>query len=453
MNRHCRSLWLLLTVALLLLCSAVRAESAKEMSTPKVFAKSSFLGDDGSLSNRIQARVSERVSLLVDIYTDTWFSSAPRVMDFRVDGAIVVRTEKFATNFSERIKGQRYTVQRWEYHLFPQRAGQMVVPGIEVKVEVKAETAGSDDNSQKPMITRSNPLAFSVAPLPANAERNVNSQRVLSSANVNIEESYSSSALQMQVGDVLERRVEVAAEDTLAMLIPGVAWPEIHGVRQQASRERLQDRDNRGRMQAKRSEVRSYIFQRPGTFTLPPIFFQWWDPQQQVWQQYRLPPRDITVISAVQSAAWSQKLQWLLDDVVFGLIKLPVWLQALGVILLVLLMAVGLFGARIRRALASFWDSEKILFGRLWLVSCFYRPQSILQCYYAWLAKREADGVSLDASIMADVLAPLYKHHRDGVVIRWSQRRQWLSQLWQLRARASRQCCCKHKSLPPLNPK
>ncbi|GAA5315017.1 MAG: hypothetical protein AseanaTS_02210 [Candidatus Pelagadaptatus aseana] len=423
-----------------------------------MLVKSHFLGANDELTQQLDIRQSERFSLLVDIYTDTWFAEAPRVNSFTIDGAIVVRTERFATNFSEHIQGDVYTVQRWKFDVFPQRSGQMIVPGI----EVKALVAGYEDKPGRHMSARSSPLLLTVQPLPDNAFAQVDVDRPLSSTEVVMEEYYRGDTTNLKIGDVLERQVDVAARDSLSMLIPPLDWPELSGVRQQTARTQVKDSGNRGIVWAERTEVRSYIFERHGEFTLPQVRFNWWDPEQQDWQQSVLPEKTVRIAPAARGeqpeGALSRDLQWVVEDIWYVATAAPDWIKglALGCLLLVLLLLA--FGSRLRDRLLSYWQSERGWRWRLWLASLVWPPGAILRCYYRWHSVLEAERVEACSDGNGDevntLLARLYDHYRRRQSLSLRLRWQWLQLLSVQRKRTASSQIKRsgRRPLPPLNP-
>ena len=70
------------------------------------------------------ARVGQPVTLTVDLMTTTWFSRGARLPELDVKGAVVLRLSSFGINGTETVQETAYTVQSWEYTIYPQRAGR-----------------------------------------------------------------------------------------------------------------------------------------------------------------------------------------------------------------------------------------------------------------------------------------------------------------------------------------
>ena len=85
----------------------------------------------------------QRARLVIEIATDTWFTGGVRIRLPEVAGLVLLQTEQFASNASELRNGVTWVVQRWSLDVYPQRAGNFVIPPIALEVSV----AGGAGNS------------------------------------------------------------------------------------------------------------------------------------------------------------------------------------------------------------------------------------------------------------------------------------------------------------------
>ena len=74
--------------------------------------------------------VGRQVQLVLELATDRWFTGGTRLSRLELEGAIVLRRERFATNFSRREKGESWTVQQHTLTIYPQRAGKFELSPI-----------------------------------------------------------------------------------------------------------------------------------------------------------------------------------------------------------------------------------------------------------------------------------------------------------------------------------
>ena len=76
-------------LVMLLTCTAAQAEVRVD----------AYAEPDGNIY------LGQRVRLIVDIRTDTWFTRAPRYPELKLDRAIALMPEGFGVNFTERERG------------------------------------------------------------------------------------------------------------------------------------------------------------------------------------------------------------------------------------------------------------------------------------------------------------------------------------------------------------
>lgn len=280
---------------LLLCCNSLTVWSAS------VFMEIHLLDEHQQRVDTLTAKQSQRVSLAVDIYTDSWFTQAPVIAAFEIPGVVSLSLEPFGVNFTEQRLDKTYAAQRREFTLFPQRQGQIIVPALTATVTV-ADSAGKPS---APQVLRSAPLAFQVEAIGPDLLANT-----LVAEGVAITESWQPDLQALRAGDAVQRTVTVAAEGSLGMLIPPLQWPAVRGVQQQAQQPRTEDQTARGEFRGKRIEVRSYLMEKNGEFTLPALQIQWWNTQTQTLEVSTLPERVLTVSGGeeLSSTFWGAAL-------------------------------------------------------------------------------------------------------------------------------------------------
>lgn len=373
-------LWLLLS-----LCSLPL------LASDDLIIRAQFINEDGYASEADEIYrpvVGERVTLAVDVLTNSWFSKAPRFSHLTIRDAVNLKAGAFATNFSERIDGVAYAVQRREYTIFPQREGQFVIEGVEVSVW----TAGKEDNTPTKHTLRSKPLLLLVQPLPPfeindeeeGSEPSATMTHSLVASAVRLEQTFSSDLQQLNVGDVIERRIEVRASGTLGMLIPPLIWPDVSGFRQRSLSAVVDDKTNRGEFVGIRQEIRQYTLLADGDLTLPPIEFSWWDGQQ--WQFSELAEQSLKGVSPGHYPPSVRLMGWLEEHVLQH--YSVVGLLMIGCVLMVLLWGLLWFIKFISRRLSAsarrFSGSE--LKSWLWLNGAvlLLSSNAIVTRYYQW---------------------------------------------------------------------
>ena len=374
--------------SLLYLCGTLIVGMAASVSAAEpVKIRAQILSNSNPFDVDDQAPVvGERVTLAVDVMTSSWFTRAPRFPHLNIRDAVNLKTSAFATNFSERIAGETYAVQRREYTIFPQRAGQFVIDGIEVTVWVANPDAGSADGGQKYQL-RSDPLLFHVEALPEvevldNAVAYQGASLVAQS--VELRESFSGDLTGLRVGDVIERQIQVSAQGTLGMLIPPLNWLPAADTRQSSLAPWVDDQTNRGEFIGLRRETRQYTLLKEGEVELPEIPLAWWDGDD--WQLSRIEARVIAVESREGFDRYRERLQAVnaqfREDIPW-----ENWLS-LALIATPVLVGVLLLLRRATALLKLSWQAYRISEKRYWwrLLRATYwgSAESIQRHFYQW---------------------------------------------------------------------
>jgi len=368
---------------------------AEVQSQPNAFMQARLLDAQGEVTDSLAAKVGQRVTLALDIYTPTWFSRAPELEPLVVEGAVALQAQGFAINYSERVDGVRYAVQRRELSIFPQRAGQFIVPSQTARLWL----GGDIGPAGGALGVRSEPLVFQVTHVinfdeSDNPSESGNQSRLLVANQLSINEAYepnlallASGDKSLLAGDALVRRVTLTAAGTLGMLIQPLQWFELEDVQQQASRARVSDRTERGEFTGVREMSRSYVFERAGQYQLPAQDIYWWDVANQRLAKTSLAAQRVTVLpSSLVSAdgSASKAEQSLLEQgfrIVAGIVVVVLTVIAAGLSLHYLLrLLIGAGRKPVQRYRASRNYARRQL---LRACACGDSDQTVC-CFYRW---------------------------------------------------------------------
>ena len=356
-------------------------------------------------SDAYEPVVGERITLAVDVMTTTWFAKAPRFPHLVIRDMITLKAGAFATNFSERINGASYAVQRREYSLFPQRAGSYTLHGIDVEVQVASAGGGTSGPQQlrtQPLqlSVQSRPLNDTVEPVDARKSYFSELQQAESSLSaaasnwvadaVDLSQTFSSSLEDLKVGDMVERRVSIRASGTLGMLIPPMRWPRSDNFSQRSLNSDITDSTDRGEFVGTRTEIRQYTLLSEGQITLPALKVSWWDGAE--WRVNTLAAQTINVNAAPNRPAHTSLMTQSLFD---RLLQLPWDVFLVVALLVVFVVGLGLrFGGRFfagcNHYLLRWKNSEVLSWLRLRGVCSGSDAASIIRRYYEWRAKSVA---------------------------------------------------------------
>jgi hypothetical protein len=130
-------------LVLLLGIGSALAGAATQSATPESLLASGELA--AALVVDTEGPLYQRAPLVlaVEVATPRWFSRGTRVSSFRIPGAVLRPMSNFASNQSQRINGQTWSMQRWRFRVFPQEPGLLRIPELRVFVSVNTESDGN----------------------------------------------------------------------------------------------------------------------------------------------------------------------------------------------------------------------------------------------------------------------------------------------------------------------
>jgi len=227
-----------------------------------------------------------KLTLGITLATDRWFSGGTRISLPEVPGLVIVQSEQFATNSSERRGDQSWVLQRWVLDVYPQRAGEFTIPPLAVRVKVNAGDAGDVEGALS-----SPPVSFTVT-LPAALAAVT---QWVAAPEFSVSQRFDRSLDGLQVGDAFEREIVFEASDVLAMMLPAYSAQGLPGLAAYPAPPVLDQSSNRGLSRASRTQRISYVVQARGQYQLPAADFFWWDTSRDELQVLSLPATAITV--------------------------------------------------------------------------------------------------------------------------------------------------------------
>ena len=244
-----RSSWMVI----LLLCSAIAVADVR--------IDAYFEPDAGVV-------IGQRVRLIVEISTDTWFTTAPRYPELKLDGAIALLPDAFGVNFTQREGSTTWSGQRQRYVVFPQRVGKLVVAPFDVSLAVAADAKPGELQSV------TTPEISLDAAMPPGAD---GVAEFVSTPRLRVDDSWDRALEELVVGDAVTRSIVQRADDTFALMLPAVSFADVDGASVYPATPALDDRSDRGRYSATRTDRATYVLQREGVVELPAVELHWFD--------------------------------------------------------------------------------------------------------------------------------------------------------------------------------
>jgi len=233
------------------------------------------------------AWTGEGVSLIVTLYSPGPFSGTASFALPELSKTTFVHAGNPLVG-SEQIDDKSYFTQRHEFTIYTQRAGEIVIPSFLVRFAGK-----------KTFTSAAEPLHGFTQELRFQSRRPPGSERlglVVAARKMEVNQAWQPDANgPVQAGDVISRTISRIATGTTAMMFPPIAIETPAGVRCYASDPIVQDFTQRGDSRAERREMLKYQFERAGTFQLPDLSVNWWDPDAGELKRELLPGATINV--------------------------------------------------------------------------------------------------------------------------------------------------------------
>ena len=327
-----------------------------------------------------QVWVGQQVVLKVELLSDglSFGDQSIRLPD--IPGALVLEDTVSTVKLTESVDGDTWQVLSYHYQMFPQRAGRIEIPPIDVAFTV-SEGYGSEP---VPFERQTEPVAFAVSSPPGVDDPT----GLVTTTDLTLKVEVSPEPRALKVGDALTRTVTRTAPDVSGMAFTPMPSAVIPGVAAYPKPPEVDDRSNRGELVGKRVESTTYVLQQDGKLTIPGFEFQWWDPVAGKLHSESLPALTLEVAvnpelipgPVERLSGLAEKHPWAVFSVVLVCVAAIMasirWLPA------------GL--RRLRRWQAARRNSEAARFKRLLRACRENDPAKAYNAYTAWLSGEDA---------------------------------------------------------------
>jgi hypothetical protein len=271
--------------------------------------------------------VGQQVKLTVQVLVPNYFLKAPDWPTLDIDGAVVTMSDEVLPNLVETIDGVSYAGVQRVYLITPQQEGEFPLPPVRIAFQFAAVPGQPPADGEVTLP----PERFS-ANLPEGARTDTG---FLPVARLTVHQTVEPPAKSLKAGDAITRTITVVAEHTQPMMIPPPTFDAPDGVRVYRKDPTLtSDTGTHGELLAgHRVDRATYLFEKPGQYTLPAVQFPWFDVSSNTRKDATAPA--ITVDVAANDAAapaiapeppptvqappppspwviWRQRLPWIL---------------------------------------------------------------------------------------------------------------------------------------------
>lgn len=268
-----------------------------------------FLSVEGQTKRASQlyraAAVNEQIDLIVKVSTDRWFTRGTRVTPLSLNQALVQQRDKLASNYTEKLQGQTWSVQEWQLAIYPLDSGRFHIPNLTLAASVSLEEGGSAEGYiQTPSVS------FEVM-----QSNGVNSSQTPASTDVQFGQTWNELD-DLKVGGAITRTLHIKADETTVSLLPELNALELAGTNSYSEVLTSKDMQSRGRYSAEKTVVHTYIVHNSGTLMVPPIGLEWWDTNTQSLRSVELTGLEVNIPHTPKS--WL--MQYWVHCIVIGLL-------------------------------------------------------------------------------------------------------------------------------------
>lgn len=399
--------------------------------------------------------VGQEVELQLEMWTDGFSFGKQLFIPPEVRGGYLLQADSSTVKLNEQRGGEQWQGLRYTLLFYPQRAGRLTVPPFEVSF-----TASAGFGTKPTAFTFQTPEIPIEARLPPGAEAGA---LLVTSTGFTMEYSWepplpTPGPGEVQVGDAVRLEVRRTATGVPGMVFAPLPEIRIEGLRAYPEAARVNDRINRGELTGNRSDALTFICEREGSYTIPELRFQWWDPEQEQMSEEIIPARELEVVANPAFASGGTAAPGRLNDFLS-------WKSVLGLVALAVLLV--FFGPSAWRRFIEFMKQARIdrVSGEAWAFrqvrkSCLSgAPVDAYNAINLWLSRLEGRraGLSLTQFAMdsgdeelARQAISLQENLVSGLSREWSGRK--LAQLLVKARKNAGQPIERNHDLRPLNP-
>ncbi len=270
--------------------------------------------------------VGQQVTVNLDLKT-TGFSFSDTLFNLpEVNGAFLMQTDTTTIKISKTVDGQDWQIIRYPLALYPQKAGQLEVPPINVRFSSSAGFGSTKQDFE----FQSEPLALTVKQPPGVKPGDL----VITTTSFALDHNWLPKSEILHAGDAITLTVTRRANDISAMLLPPLPVFRNTGLAAYPQAPDVSDKTNRGDLTGERVDTIIWIVEKPGIYEIPGIRFQWWDPVNRELKQQIVPGLSLDIPSSptngyvTGTTANAEKAGYhLLLILLTGLLAIVLWLR------------------------------------------------------------------------------------------------------------------------------
>ena len=236
----------------------------------------------------------QQVTLNLDLRTTGFSFSNSRFNLPEVSGAFLMQTDTTTIKLTENVDGRDWQVVRYPLALYPQKAGQLEVPSINVRFS----TAAGYGSEEKAFEFQTRPLELNIN-FPPGAKPG---ELVVTTTSFELEHEWQPATGPSKTGDAVTLTVSRRAGDISAMLLPPLPVFRTEGLASYPKTPEINDKTDRGDLTGVRVDSITWVVEKPGTYEIPGIRFQWWDPDNRELKQQIVPGLSLDILPSEEES-------------------------------------------------------------------------------------------------------------------------------------------------------
>jgi hypothetical protein len=257
--------------------------------------------------------VQAAVNLTVRVFTTDQLYQAS--LDLPATNDALIQQVGGDENRSVERGGVRYDVVERHYVIFPQRSGELKLPGAvlnaQIAVHVRSDPYGNDAfadafgiagglmTSTKPIRVSGEPIELAVRPRPPQ----VQASYWLPARGITLTGDWRPDQPEAHVGDPVTLALHLQADGLTAAQLPDLAslvtLPA--GLKSYPDQAKLNNVAQGDRILGTRDQKIALIADQPGRFEVPPVTVAWWDTRTDQARETTLPGRTIDILPALNA--------------------------------------------------------------------------------------------------------------------------------------------------------
>lgn len=198
-------------------------------------------------------------------------------------------------NYQTNINGQMFNVIELRYALFPQKSGELTVPGAEFTGTIfrsRSRTLHFDPINGKQIRRAAPDIKIQIKPKPAAYPKD---KPWLPARSLQLQQSWSPDTDSISIGNPITRTITLTAEGLLSSVLPEIPADSKDGVRIYSEEADSRSTASDTGVTSVREESQAIIASKSGQVSLPAVEVTWWDVDEEKVKVATLPSREISI--------------------------------------------------------------------------------------------------------------------------------------------------------------